>query len=117
MAVLANAAEQNSERFKIKRLAEEAMSDGEAFGDFEAIGETGNDDACGLRIIANYFAEESHAIHAGHGKIGNNDVERFFVEKLESFFATGGGVNFVTAAECVTQAGVNLADNRFIINE
>ncbi len=117
VAVLADAAEECGERFKVEGLAEEAMADGEAFGDFQAIGKPGNDDASGLRIIADDFAEESHAVHARHGEVGNDDVEGFFVEKFKCFFAAGGGVNLVTAPQGIAQAGVHLADNRFIINE
>lgn len=98
IAIVANATEEAGEVFEIDRFVEEAVSDGETFGDFEAVGVTRDNDASGLRKILNNFIEKLHSIHSGHGEVRDDDVERLVVQKVKGFPAVGGCVNFMSLA-------------------
>jgi hypothetical protein len=57
------------------------------------------------------------AIHAGHGEVGNDDVEGMFLEDMNAFFAAGRGEDFVLALEHRPNSGVQIPNQGIVIHK
>lgn len=103
LAERAQAEQKRGESRDIARFGEIAVADKKAFGDFETVGVARNDNAGGVGLGTDDVGEELEAVHAGHGEVGDDDVEVVRVEEPDAGFAAVRSVDLILFVQYVRE--------------